>query len=96
MFTYTDETGETALQGTSAVATLASGTYLKLGGRIYGTSRAEFWVDGDVAYTFTAGTNSIPTVALSRTIAVQSDDGSTTANAIMDWWAIGQTPLPLT
>lgn len=99
LFTYNDEAGETAVQGTSAVHTLASGTYFKGGLRIYGTTRAVYWVNGEVVATYIAGSGSngsIPSVALSRTIAVQSDDGATTANAIMDWWAIGQTPLALT
>lgn len=90
LYTYNDETGESAVQGSTAVGTLVAATNIKLGFRIYGTSKVEYYVDGVKVSTFTSAQGTIPTLALQPILVAQAD--GTQPVTTMDWWGVGVNP----
>lgn len=92
VYTYLDETGETATVSSSAIHTLVDGTYVKLGFRINGVSSIQFFVDGveKTAFKLTATSSmSIPTLAMTPIVVCQSD-GTVDPIVYMDWWTIAK------
>ncbi len=93
LYPYNDEAGETAVQGATAIGTLVAGTFIKLGIRITGLSKAEYFVNGALVSTYVAGSGSngsIPSVVL-QSILVAQADGSQPVTTV-DWLAVGVNP----
>jgi len=90
IYTYNDETGETAVQGSTAVGTFVAATFIKLGFRIIGREAVEYYVDGTKVSTYKSSSGSIPALAIQPILVAQAD--GTQPVTTMDWWGLGQTP----
>jgi len=92
LITYMDETGESAVEGSSTLHTLVADTYVKIGARVNGTDTVGFYVDGVLTQTHDAATSSsagtIPTVPMQLALVCQSD-GTTQPVLHVDWVAVG-------
>lgn len=96
--TINAETGEadlesTALQVDGSDYTIVASTDFKLGCRITGLEKMEYFIDGALVHTVVAAdqtTGTVPTLPMCLCNVTQADDGSTIATSLTRWWAIAQ------
>jgi hypothetical protein len=82
---HSGEKAGTAATG-AAIHTLVDDEYVKLGFKVTGLTKCEFWVDGvQQAETFNLATANIPAVPLTLSLVCQSA-GTTDPIVHIDWW----------
>lgn len=91
VYTYMDETGESATVSSSAIHTFVDAAWVKLGFVIIGLSTVKWFVNGveQTAFEHLSSTSSIPSVGMTPSLVVQSD-GTVQPIYYIDWLRVAK------